>query len=214
MSRKTVSGPIRDKDRTKEKLISAVGKLITTKGFHELRVTTIASTAGVDKKLIYEYYGSVENLVTAYLRNEDYGSNLRKMDLDVDLSDHGKLRSKLLIEKMYEEVTNNKELQKIIVWELYAYNEILRNLVDEREKLGEQVVKEIMEPYFEENHKKYRAVMAILISSTYYLNIHAESNGSLFCGLDVLNPEDRSVFLEVVNDIIDGAYEKYGKPSS
>ena len=55
MSRKVVSGPIRDKHRTKEKLIKTVGEIIKSKGFHELKITNIAKVAGVDKKLIYKY---------------------------------------------------------------------------------------------------------------------------------------------------------------
>lgn len=210
MSRKAVSGTIRDKQRTKEKLIKTVGEIIKSKGFHELKITNIAKVAGVDKKLIYEYFGTTENLINAYLQSEDYGSSMKNIDFaKIDVSDHGKEFTKILISNMFDALSRNKELQKIIVWELYEYNDILRKLADHREELGEQIFQTIMHPYFKANHKKYRAIMAILISSTYYLNLHAESNGSKFCGLDVNESEDKNIFIEVMSDIIDGAYEKY-----
>lgn len=207
MPRKPVSGPLRDKDRTRAKLIKTVGKIIKTKGFHELKITKIAQVAGVDKKLIYEYFGTAENLINEYLRSEDYGSSIDFVK--TDLSDNGKQFSKMLIKNMYEALSKNKELQKIIVWELYEYNEILRKLAEHREELGEEIFQAAMHPYFKENHKKYRAVLAILISSTYYLNLHSTSNGSIFAGLDIRTSEDKNIMEEVINDLIDFAYEKY-----
>lgn len=62
--RKAVSGPVRNKERTKAQLIKTVGKMIKTGGFQQLKVSKIAEVAGVDKKLIYEYFGSVDELVS------------------------------------------------------------------------------------------------------------------------------------------------------
>ncbi|WP_304344028.1 TetR/AcrR family transcriptional regulator [Chryseobacterium koreense] len=208
--RKMVSGPIRDKERTKAKLIKTIGKIIKTGGFQQLKVTKIAKTAGVDRKLIYEYFGTVENLVNEYLRLQDYGSSAQKMDFsEIDFSDSGKEYSKTLIANMWDALAENKELQKIIIWELSEHNEILRNLSDHREELGMKLFNQVMLPYFKENEKKYRAILAILISATYYLSLHAESNGSLFAGLDIHQSEDRQTINEAVKDIIDMAYEKY-----
>lgn len=211
MPRKIVSGPIRDKERTKIKLLKTVGKIIRTKGFHDLKLTKIAETAGVDKKLIYNYFGSAENLINEYLRSHDFGSTIGEIDFSkIDLSDHGKELSKILVSNMYEAMLKNKELQKIIVWELYEYNEILKKLSDHREALGDGLFESVMAPHFKKNPKKYRAVLALLISSTYYLTIHAESNGSKFVGLDINNEEDRSIILEVISDIVNNAYKDYG----
>lgn len=208
-SRKTVSGPVRDKQRTKNKLLKTVGKIIRTEGFQQLKISKIATLAGVDRKLIYEYYGTVDNLIAEFLRDHDFGSKVQQLE-EKPLEDHGRKASKLLIKNMFEALATDKELQKIIVWEISDYHKILRELSDHREKLGEEMMQAVMKPHFKKNLKKYRAVLAILISSTYYLNLHRDSNGSLFCGLDIRNGEDRQIFEQAVNDIIDFAYEKYG----
>ena len=211
MARKTVSGPVRNKERTKEKLLKSVGKIISTKGFHSLKITNIARTASVDKKLIYNYFGSVENLINQYLRNLDFGSSMNSTEyIEEGLKDNGKTLSKNILKEMYSALSANPELQKIIVWELYEYNDILRELCDHRERLGDEMFQKFMHPHFKENHKKYRAILALLISSTYYLNIHADSNGSKFCGLDIHDKDDREVMACVIDDVIDFAYEKYG----
>ena len=42
------------------------------------------------------------------------------------------------------------------------------------------------------------------------MNIHADSNGSKFCGLDIHDKDDREIMACVIDDVIDFAYEKYG----
>ncbi|MCH5685732.1 TetR/AcrR family transcriptional regulator [Niabella sp. W65] len=49
MKRKIVEGPIRSKEKSKQKLLNAVGKLLKTKGYTGLKVNDIAATAGLDK---------------------------------------------------------------------------------------------------------------------------------------------------------------------
>ena len=210
MERKTVSGPLRDKERTKKKLINTVGKILKTEGFYKLKITNIAKKAGVDRKLIYEYFGSTENLINSYLHTKDFGSQIKQSDfITSENSDHGKEYSKILLMKMFAEIETNKELQRIIVWELSEKNNLLRQLAEERESLGDKIFDLLMFPFFKENHKSYRAVMAIIISSIYYLNLHRESNGSKFCGLDIKNDQDKQALLSVMKDFIDFAYQKY-----
>ena len=65
--------PIRSKDMSKEKLIQAVGRVIAQVGFQSLGVNQVAREAGVDKKLIYRYFGGLRGLVAAYGQTVDFG---------------------------------------------------------------------------------------------------------------------------------------------
>jgi len=58
--------PIRNKEITKDKLVKAVGKVMAEVGFRNLGVNPVAREAGVDKKLIYRYFGGLTGLVEAY----------------------------------------------------------------------------------------------------------------------------------------------------
>ncbi|RYF76746.1 MAG: TetR/AcrR family transcriptional regulator, partial [Cytophagaceae bacterium] len=49
--------PVRNKEKSKQRLLDAVGKLLKSKGYAALKVNDIAATAGLDKKLIYKYFG-------------------------------------------------------------------------------------------------------------------------------------------------------------
>ncbi len=63
MARKITDGDIRNKERTKLKLIDAVAEIIQTEGYTKLGINHIARMAGVHKKSVYRYFGSVSNLI-------------------------------------------------------------------------------------------------------------------------------------------------------
>src|SRR5258708_31182456 len=63
---------MKDKEQTKRKLIQAVGEIIKTEGFSNLKISKIAKKAEVDRKLIYRYFGSLNYLIEAYVVENDY----------------------------------------------------------------------------------------------------------------------------------------------
>lgn len=207
MPRKIVQGPIRDKERTKQKLMAAVGKIIKTKGYSGLMVSKIAAVAGFDKKLIYEYFGSTEKLIDEYIKTQDYWSQMNK-EIDIDLSDGGKEISKHVLLDQFESLRKNKELQKIIVWQLSESKPMLKKIIDQREEVGEALFSNITDKHFGEKANNYRAIIALLISGIYHLNLFASHNGTKFCGIDVKSEEGRKEIENAIQDIVEMAYQK------
>ena len=72
MTRKRYQGEINDKERSKQKLIKAVGIVLKNKGYIGLTATNIAKAAGLSRRLITMYFGSVDELVETYVRNKDF----------------------------------------------------------------------------------------------------------------------------------------------
>lgn len=208
MPRKVVQGPIRDKEKTKQKLLNAVGKILKTKGYSGLMVSKIAAVAGFDKKLIYEYFGSTDKLIDQYIKSQDYWSTLEQKDMDVDLSDGGKEMSKMALLNQYESLKKNKELQKIIVWELSESRPILKKVVEQREEVGEGLFKNITDPHFGDRSEEYRAITALLVAGIYHLNLYTAHNGTTFCGISVKTEDGRKKIEKAIVDIIDFAYQK------
>lgn len=208
MARKVVQGPIRDKEKTKQKLLGAVGKILRTKGYSGLKVSKIAAVAGFDKKLIYEYFGSTEKLIDEYIRTQNYWSKMNQDNIEVDISDGGRELSKMAILNQYEHIKKNKELQKIILWGLSESKPILKKIADEREEMGEMLFKNIVDPYFQEKSTRYRAIAAVLVSGAYYLNLYTAHNASMFCGIDLKSEEGRKEIEKAITEIIDFAYDQ------
>lgn len=208
MPRKVVQGPIRDKEKTKQKLLAAVGKILRTKGYSGLKVSKIAVVAGFDKKLIYEYFGSTEKLIDEYIKSQDYWSKVNQDNVEVDISDGGKELSKVAILTQFENLKKNKELQKIILWGLSENKPILKKIADEREEIGEMLFANIVDPHFKEDATRYRAIAALLVSGAYYLNLYTGYNASKFCGIDLKTDEGRKEIEKAIIEIIDFAYSK------
>ncbi|QSB15403.1 TetR/AcrR family transcriptional regulator [Natronosporangium hydrolyticum] len=54
-----------------QRVLAAASDLFYAKGIHAVGVDTIAATAGVTKKTLYDRFGSKDELVAAYLRARD-----------------------------------------------------------------------------------------------------------------------------------------------
>ncbi|WP_262147790.1 TetR/AcrR family transcriptional regulator [Chryseobacterium foetidum] len=207
MPRKVVQGPIRDKEKTKQKLLGAVGKILKTKGYSGLMVSKIAAVAGYDKKLIYEYFGSTDKLIDEYIKSQDYWSNFNG-ERDADLSDGGKEMSKMAILNQFENLKKNKELQKILIWELSESRPVLKKVMDEREVIGEELFKNITDPHFGDDSTRYRAMTALMIAGIYHLNLYTAYNGTTFCGIDLKSENGRKEIEGAIEEMIDYAYSK------
>lgn len=209
MARKVVDGPIRNKEKTKQKLLNAVGKILATKGYSELKVSKIATVAGLDKKLIYSYFGSTDKLIDEYIKSQDFWANVDDQEIMASgFTDGGQKITTNMILQQYDTLAKNKEYQKIILWGISETRPSLRKLADDREAVGNPLLDQVVDPLFKEKSKEYRAILAMLVAGAYYLNLHFAVNGSTFCGLDFNKEEDAKILKDAIATIIDDQYKK------
>lgn len=210
--RKVYSGVQNDKLRTKQRLVAAVGKVIQKKGYGELSATNIARECGVDKKLVWTYFGGVDKLISEYIEHKDFWKNTASKVIDNILKhpeEIGKNEIATLLQSQFDTVLKDRILQKILHWELGEKNKLLRAIADQREELGESLF-DIILPDFSGSGVNLRARLAIIIGGIYYLAIHAKSNGSNFCGIDLNLEEGKDEILEAISELVFEAYEKAG----
>ena len=63
MRRANAAPAVRDRPATERSIIQAAAGLLAEKGFAALNVQAVAEAAGVDRKLVYRYFGGVEGVV-------------------------------------------------------------------------------------------------------------------------------------------------------
>lgn len=209
MSRKTTSGPIRDKERTKKKFLDAVGKILSKDGFTGLNVSKIAMKANVDRKLIYEYFGGLEGLIKEYLNSRDYWKvSLDQRDAVVEKSkrDFGKQTLYDLLDRQFDSLMGNKEMRQVINWGLSENLQPLKELNIEREMLGEELFSKVTDDHFEGKDKNLRAIAGIAISSVYYLTLQARMSGATMCGIDINTKEGEEEIKKTLKQMIEWAY--------
>ncbi|PLK44876.1 TetR/AcrR family transcriptional regulator [Emticicia sp. TH156] len=206
--RKITAGPIREKARSMTRLIAAVGAVIQKKGYTALTGPNIAKEAGLDKKLIWTYFGSIDNLVETYILQRDFW-NMADQKIISELLKHpeaiGKKDITTLLHGQLDRMMKDKVLQRIIHWEIGEKNKMLRKISDKRERIGEQLF-EIIEPDFSHTSVDIRTKLAIQIAGIYYLVLHARYNGSLFCGIDINQPGDLQRLRQAIQDNINAMY--------
>ena len=212
MERKSAAGNIRNKERSKMKFLEAVGKILKTKGYAGLKINNIAEEAGVDKKMIYTYFGGLDGLIDEYIRMQDYWSRVTAQEVEKimpkeDDDELWKSFTKGMLLSQFDYVYGNEEAQKLLLWRLSEPRASLAKLTATQEENGENLFK-LIDSKFTEHEKEFRSIMAIMVSGLYYLNMFASVNGSLFCGIDVDTPEGREKIKEAVSFLVEQSYTK------
>lgn len=210
MERKPVAGSIRNKERSKKKFLDAVGKILRTKGYTALKVSSIAAAAGVDKKMIYSYFGGLDGLIDEYFRSQDYWSELDIEEVEkisFQSEDGGKSFMEKMLQTKFDYVYNNKEAQKLLLWCLSESRKPLKKLNHIQEENREYIFKMLMNPYVKDKTEDVRSILAILVSGLYYLNMYAAMNGSIFCGIDLSTIKGRDKIKTAISFLLHCTYE-------
>jgi len=117
----------KDKEKTKQRLIEAVGNLLRTKGFQQVKVNEVAAEARVSKILIYRYFENLDGLIDAYIRQKDFWISYR-------LKEDTQENTQEKIKQMYRDQINSMRRDQ-------AYRELhLKELADKK-PLSEEVEK-------------------------------------------------------------------------
>ena len=67
--RQRARAPARDREATEARILNAVGEVLARDGFGAIGVNAIAKQAGVDKVLIYRYFGGLPELLAEWGRS-------------------------------------------------------------------------------------------------------------------------------------------------
>lgn len=207
MEKNEIIGATRNKEQTRQKLLAAVDKILTTKGFAALKVNDIAKVAGLDKKLIYNYFGGKDQLIDEYLKLKDFWSNVKGEQASVPISNGGAAFVEEMVLSQFDYVYKDEAFQKILLWSLSEQREALEKLIEAQEANGEMLLQGITDPHFGDCSNRFRAIMAVIISGTYYLDLFAKYNGTTFCGIDVNDEAGRAEIKKAISFLIHSTYK-------
>lgn len=200
---------MKDKELTKKKLIQAVGDVIKTEGFQHLRISKISKYANVDRKLIYRYFGSLNYLVEAYILENDYwmvfSDQMKQALADKQFPGTEQLITEIL-QNQFRYFASQKEMQRLILWELSVDSPLMRSIHNTRESLGEEFL-DITDAHFHGGQVNFRAIAALLVGGIYYTILHTVYNGGTFAGIDLNTPAGKDDILKAISQIVGWAYK-------
>lgn len=132
----------RDRGRTEYRMIRAVGSLLARDGFQGMGVNALAREAGVDKVLIYRYFGSLESLIDRYCQEVDFwptADELVAYDEEGILQRPPHERLAIIIQNMGKSVRRRPLTQEIVAWELVAPTEFSKHLNAARKRVSAEL---------------------------------------------------------------------------
>ena len=126
----------RDREATRARLIGAVGTLLAREGFKGLGVNAVAREAGVDKVLIYRYFGGLQQLIAAFGREGDFWPSIKELaGGDIEAYSRLPVSEQLcrLSRNFMQAIRKRPLTQEILAWEMIERNELTAELETIRE---------------------------------------------------------------------------------
>ena len=172
MHTEVASPATRNRPRTEARLCEAVGTVLIKGGFAALTPSAVAEAAGVDKMLIYRYFGGMEGLMVAFANGPDLfpsfeevcggdPSAIRAMPLS--------RRGGLIIDNYARLLIARPLALELMVWELVERNALTAITETARETMGLRIGREIFDDV--EDPAQISAISAVLAAGVTYLAI-------------------------------------------
>jgi AcrR family transcriptional regulator len=202
----------RNPEVTRQMLVDAVGDILREDGWRGLGVNKIAIRAGVDKKMIYWYFSSYNNLLKTYIKSKDFWMPVFEKfqsegaELDQELPDF--IRS--IFMELFNVFYTEPEMQTFIHWQISDSRPVLREISEEREFQGAKIAA-MTDPHFKGTGFNFRAVLALILGGVYYVVWHAKMNQTSVCGIDINVEKDRLDLIRSIGQIIDLVWDAAGK---
>lgn len=214
---KTGTKIVKDRALTERKLIAAVGAILKEDGYRGLGLNRIAKTAGVNKNLIYRYFGDVDTLVETYIREKDFwlADNKEFPEVFTPPASKEQIITSIsdLLHNQLNYFYNSEEMQHIILSEISEDSQILKRLSALRETMAEPFFS-LTEKYFENSALNFRALSAIMTSGIYYLVLQSKKNEAINCGINIRTEQGREMISKTIRQMIEWSfnYKESGHP--
>jgi AcrR family transcriptional regulator len=167
----------RDREATKARILGAVGIVLARDGFAALGVNAVAKEAGVDKVLIYRYFGGLAELIGEWgasgrfwPRVDDLLGAKPKQFLALPAPE----RYARFFEHFIDALRERPLTIEILAAEIVDRNELTAVLESERERWGEQASVLLGGKEFE-RRPELRGLTLLLIAGVQYLLVRSRT---------------------------------------
>ena len=193
----------RDKEQTRGNILRAVGRLLASSGFREVGINAVAREAGVDKVLIYRYFGGLPELLKAFAEDNEFWPDVRNLGHETGSSTAWQSepqRAKAILLAFGRALRQRPLTQEIMRWELLERNELTDALAHRREAESEQVMRSLSASM----KIDLRAIGSLLAAGQTYLILRSKT-ADTYNGLQLNSEEDWARIERAVGFLVDAA---------
>ena len=196
--------PARDRPATEARLLAAVGTVLARDGFGALGINAVAREAGVDKVLIYRYFGGLPELLAAWGRSGRFWPSIDELlgpDPKAFLALPLAERYALFFEHFVDGLRRRPLTLEIMAAEIVdPRNELTAILEAEREAWGEQASRVVGGKEFARRPELQRVTL-LLVAGVQYLLVRSRRIRT-FGGIDIRSDAGWRELLDGVRSLI------------
>jgi AcrR family transcriptional regulator len=177
---------VRGAEGTKERLIDAAERLLVRDGHGAVGVNAVAAECGVDKVLIYRYFGGLPQLLQRV-------GERRRMWPELGARTGGSqslgvaLRDPLLA--IAREIRENPALRETTLWERAESNPLTDTLAAERERELDELLATLRERFRVPAYLDLQVLFAVLAAGLVHLSTRRQGRAKIF-GIDPGSDDD------------------------
>ena len=175
-------------------------------------VNAVAREAGVDKVLIYRYFGGLPGLMAGYAREGDFWPSLKELaGGDVASFIHLPLPERLerLTRNYIEAIRRRPITQEIMAWEMVARNELTEELEAVREANALKMMELFIPPAGE--GPDLAPLVTMIGAALTYLVVRSRKI-RWYSGLDLQSDEGWRRIEQGVREMVQGLLDNSGRP--
>lgn len=180
----------RDRAATEERILAAVGEVLARDGFAALGVNAIAKQAGVDKVLIYRYFGGLPELLRTWGASGRFWPRVADLlgdDAQALLALPPAERYARFFRHFIDELRRRPLTLEVLAAEVVERNELTAILEAEREAWGDEATRLLGGEAFAA-HPYVRGVTLLLVAGVQYLALRSRKI-RVFGGVDLRRDE-------------------------
>ena len=178
--------PARDREATKARILGAVGVVLARDGFGAVGVNAIAKVAGVDKVLIYRYFGGLPELLREWGASGRFWPRVAEL-LGADPKAFHRLdapeRYARFFEHFIDALRERPLTLEILAAEIVERNDLTAILEAEREAWGEEASRLLAAGEFA-RRPALRGLTLLLVAGVQYLLVRSRKI-RIFGGVDL-----------------------------
>jgi len=182
---------IKNREHTEAKLVRAIAEVLAEKGFGKLGVNAVAKQAGVDKVLIYRYFGDLNGLMERYansaefwppaselLGDESQRASLAKMSFSDGFAE---------VFRRYANALRSRPLTlEILSWETIERNALTVAMEEVRESMGLELMAFLNE--MDPPEADWQAIANLFSGGIHYLAIRGRKV-TTYTGMSIAEDE-------------------------
>ena len=203
----------KDKLLTRKKIIEALGRLLARDGIGEIGINAVAYEAGIDKVLIYRYFGDLEGLLRTFAEDVDLLPSMGALIGDeMNLRKNPNLREILVryLHNQLKEIRRRKPTQEIMRWELLQQNSLTNSLSLLREKQMLDLLNKLSIKFEPDQENDLEALLALLNAGLIYMVLRSKVSEK-YLGIDLHSNFGWKRLENIIAALVDSYLENVGK---